>query len=366
MDRPNFIERAPQTIEAELIAQWETITGKPLFPAQAERLLINLLNYRETLMRVGIQYAAEQNLVNYAVADHLDQLGALTDTPRLPATAAQVTIRFTKVAAALNTSVLVPAGTRVATENSVVFATNTNVTIAAGQANGTVVATCTETGLLGNGFTANQINRLFEAIANIDTASNTTTSNGGTEIEDDERYRERIKLAPNKYSVAGPDGAYLYWTLTADANIIDAAVLSPRRVLVRVYPLTLAGLPSTEVLNKVTALFVGDDVRPLTDEVEVLAPTEAPYTITANITLLTTADAATLSAQLQTAAETYAAERRSKLGKDIIRSQIIAALSLPGVYSVSLTSPAADMVVAANEWANCTAITINVVGTNVG
>lgn len=35
------------------------------------------------------------------------------------------------------------------------------------------------------------------------TVENTTTSEGGKDLEDDESYRERIKITPESYSVAG-------------------------------------------------------------------------------------------------------------------------------------------------------------------
>ncbi|MGK3446175.1 baseplate protein, partial [Escherichia coli] len=42
-------------ITAEMIAKYEADTGKTLYPAQAERLLIDLWAYREMLVRVAVQ-----------------------------------------------------------------------------------------------------------------------------------------------------------------------------------------------------------------------------------------------------------------------------------------------------------------------
>lgn len=77
----------------------------------------------------------------------------------------------------------------------------------------------------------------------------------------------------------------------------------------------------------------------------VASPTAISYDIAARITLLTTADQSTLTTQLQAAAQTYANEKATGLGRDIVRSQLIAALSLEGVYSVDLTAPATDVVI---------------------
>lgn len=364
VDAPSFIDRDGPAIEAELIAEWESLSGKPLYPAQVERLLISLIAHREFLVRVGIQYAATQNLVAFAEGDKLDELGKLTETARLQPQTSRCTIRFSR--ADTTTSMLIAAGTRVQNEaGGVTFSTLTPVTLGVGVSQVEAIAAATAPGTFANGFEIGSIQVMVAPIAGI-TASNITVSNGGSDLESDARYRDRIQLAPNKFSVAGPVGAYQFWTLTADPSIIDAAVLNPARVQVKVYPLTTTGSPSSEILSKVLAALDTQKTRPLTDLVEVLAPTEVQYAITANITLLSTADAATLTAQLQAAASDYAAARRAKLGVNVVRSQLIAALSLPGVYQVELVAPAADEAIALNAWGNCTAITINLVGVSDG
>lgn len=73
---PNFIDRDPAQITSEMIAQYEDASGKKLYPAQAERLLIDLFAYRENLVRIAIQEAAKQNLVAYSRAPMLDYLGS--------------------------------------------------------------------------------------------------------------------------------------------------------------------------------------------------------------------------------------------------------------------------------------------------
>ncbi|HEY9737520.1 MAG TPA: baseplate J/gp47 family protein [Trichocoleus sp.] len=370
-DRPDFIERDPATIETEALSTFEAALGKALFPGQPERLLLNGLVYREALVRMGIQYAAEQSLVNYAVEASLDQLGVLLGVTRLEAAAARVTMRFSRTA--LPSSLLIPQGTRVGVSGSGIrFATVEAATILANQATVDVIAEALSPGTAGNGFTAGQVNELIDAIAGVTSAANITTSNGGSDTETDDRLRTRIKLAPNQFSVAGSKGAYRYWALTADPNVIDVAVVGPEDrgglspVLVQVYPLTSTGLPSTEILTAVEDVLSNDTIRPLTDEVDVIAPTAVTYSITASITLYSTADAATLTTQLNAAAQAFAVTKRAKLGQDIIRSQLTAALSLEGVYQVNLTSPATDQVISPSQWANCTAITITIAGTNAG
>lgn len=368
LPEPNFIERDPATIEQQAIATFEAALGKTLFPAQAERLLLNGLVYQELLVRIGIQYAGQQNLVNFATGANLDQLGALLAVTRLGTQAATVTVQFS-IASALGADLTIPAGTRVAASGSPIrFALNSDVVITAGNLSTSGLCTASTPGVVGNGFLAGQLTTLIDAVPGATvTVTNTTLSAGGTDGESDERYRARIKLAPNAFSVAGSEGAYRFFALSADASITDVAITSnPPTLTVNVFPLTESGLPSRAVIAAVDAALTSDRIRPLTDIVTVASPTAIAYDITATITLLTTADQSMLTPQLQAAAQTYANEKAAGLGRDIVRSQLIAALSLEGVYSVNVTAPVTDVVIAPNEWANVGTISVTVAGTNSG
>jgi phage-related baseplate assembly protein len=368
MAAPDFIDRSPELIEAQSLATFEAALGKALLPAQPERLLVNAIVYREILTRIAAQQVAEQCLVNYATADRLEQLGALFGVSRLPAAPARVTLEFTRTGSTV-ASLLIPEGTRaaIAASGSLWFATLADATIPAGQTSITAEAEAIASGSQFNGYVAGEISQLVDLLPNVTiTVANTTTSAGGLEAEDDERLRQRIKLAPNVFSTAGSEGSYIYHALSADPSIIDVAVVSPTPIRVNVYPLVSTGLPSTELLNKVAAAISGDRVRPLTDDARVEIPETISYAIQANVTLLSTADTQALDNQLQAAGEAFAQAKRQKLGLDIVRSQIIAALSLDGVYKVDLIEPSTDVELSRSQWANASSVTVNVVGVEEG
>ncbi|MFL8014154.1 baseplate assembly protein, partial [Xanthomonas vasicola] len=48
--------------------------------------------------------------------------------------------------------------------------------------------------------------------------------------ESDVDFRRRIQLAPEGFSVAGPEGAYIYHVLSASADVMDASATSPAPV----------------------------------------------------------------------------------------------------------------------------------------
>ena len=57
------------------------------------------------------------------------------------------------------------------------------------------------------------------------------------------------------------------------------------------------------------------------------------------------------------AASQFAIATASKIQRDIVPSQIIAALSVPGVYSVTLAAPVYTQL-STGQWANCTSVTL--------
>ena len=86
---PAFIQDVdgtdPNSILADMIASFEASSGRTLQPAQVERLLIDLFAYRESLVRNAIQYAAQQNLLAFAIFPMIDYLGELVGVTRAQA-----------------------------------------------------------------------------------------------------------------------------------------------------------------------------------------------------------------------------------------------------------------------------------------
>lgn len=81
--KPHFIDRDANVITAELIELYENLGNKKLYPAQADRLFIDVIAYREMLIRTQMQQACEQNLLAFANGVMLDYLGDFFGVVRL-------------------------------------------------------------------------------------------------------------------------------------------------------------------------------------------------------------------------------------------------------------------------------------------
>ena len=360
---PNFIERDPDKITAEWIKLYEEKSGKTLQPAQIEQLMIDVGAYRETLLRIEIQETAKKNLLSYAPLDVLRHIGEPLGVEQLLADCAVTSIKFS-IDEVLDFNLVIPKGTQIETKDGLfTFETIENVILLSGNLDVTVEAICQTAGTKANGYQIGSINNLITPLSYISNAENVTVSSGGADDEDAESLRERIRQAPEKFSNAGSKGAYRYHTFSAHQSIIDAAILSPSPGVVNIYPLTDSGNPSNEIINIVQEHLSDEKVRPLTDYVQVLPPERIDFQINAELTLFLDSDADTVLSVCNSKIEEYKKNLAEKLGKNVIRTQIIAILnSVYGVYKTDLLSPAADINIAEYQWADLTGFNITVRG----
>lgn len=182
-------------------------------------------------------------------------------------------------------------------------------------------------------------------------------------MESDDSLRRRALLAPEAYSVAGPAGAYVSHALGADGDVLDASATtpSPGVVLVTILSRQNDGVPSAELLDKVFSVVAADDVRPLTDHVQIQAAQIVPFDIEAAVSTFAGPDSAVVMDEARRRLINYL-DRSYRLGRDVTRSGIIAALHTDGVQNVRLTAPAADVVISAVEAARCASIVVTHAG----
>lgn len=178
-------------------------------------------------------------------------------------------------------------------------------------------------------------------------------------MESDDRLRMRAQMALEGETVAGSRGSYVFHALSASALVADVTVSSPLPgdVVVTVLAATATGVPDAPLLSTVDAYLSAEDRRPLTDAVAVEAANVIPYTVSATLHCYPGPAAEPVRAAAAAAVAAYVAEH-FRLGHDITLSGLYAALHQPGVQRVVLTSPAADIVVAASEAARCDGVVV--------
>ena len=167
--------------------------------------------------------------------------------------------------------------------------------------------------------------------------------------ETDEALRLRTRQRIIGFANAGGAAHYRYWALSASPEVADVEVDSPEPGRVRISVLAEGEeqTVSNAVLNAVRAVVLRDDIRVLTDTVEVVAAELMPVTVHARLWLYPDAPLETLAAIQAVFASTLAAY--AGLGWDLTRSWIVGQLQRAGVHKVELLFPTTDIRVAANQ-----------------
>lgn len=185
----------------------------------------------------------------------------------------------------------------------------------------------------------------------------------GPTMESDVDFRRRIQLAPEGFSVAGPEGAYVYHALSAHSDVLDASATSPYpgEVVVTVLSRQGNGAASPEVVAAVAAALRDNNVRPLTDAVTVASAEIVPFEIQAQIYTYAGPDSEVVMAEARRRLDAYLSDSH-RLGRDIPESAIKAMLFADGVQRVVLDSPAGDLPITRTQAPFCTSITVTHAG----
>lgn len=182
--------------------------------------------------------------------------------------------------------------------------------------------------------------------------------------EKDDDFRDRIALAPEAFSTAGPEGAYVFHALETDgrravshaaayseedgAHYPDGSPVLAPEVIVVVVP-SLAWLADDDAwtdgsqLEDLVALSVGNhDVRPIGDKVFVMVAQRTVWSLRATLRFAPGADTQLAVSLAEQQARAYAAQQR-RAGGVVERLSLGAALSVAGVASIDIEEPLADV-----------------------
>ena len=217
-------------------------------------------------------------------------------------------------------------------------------------------------------------------------------------MEADDDFRRRIQLSFEGFSTAGTVGSYIFHALGADADVLDVGVDSPEFdryapqeevqvpegfpenlvMLVSTYDAGLEkpmpgdvvisvlsrsgnGVPAPELLDAVENTLSDETVRPLTDHVIVQGTEVVEYTVSAKLTVYSGPDAGVVLRTAQNALDAYT-EKMHRIGLDVTRSGLYAALHQEGVQNVDLVLPAEDIVIGKRQASYCTGTDITIAG----
>jgi phage-related baseplate assembly protein len=178
--------------------------------------------------------------------------------------------------------------------------------------------------------------------------------------EKDDDLRSRTQLAPQGYSVAGPEGAYRSHALNADGRVLSVSVTSPApcEIVVTILSREGDGTASDELVGIVTKALQAEDVRPLADKVTVRGAEIIRYRIRATLKFFSGPDRSVVLAESRKRVQQYADEMH-RLDMEVTADGLYAAIRVPGVQKVILETPPDGIKVAKHQASFCMGIELS-------
>jgi uncharacterized phage protein gp47/JayE len=288
-----------------------------------------------------LDWLAQQLMVDTAETVFLDRYAGIWGVLRVPAAFATGSVTVTGTS-----GVVVPAGVQLQRSDGVAYTTTADATVTGGTVDVPVAALVA--GLVGNADAGTRMT--FTAPVSGVNSGGVVASGGltqGADRETDEALRGRVLDRIQQPPMGGARSDYEAWALQV-AGVTRAWVYplenGPGTVVVRfVRDNDTSLIPDSAEVAAVQAYI--DDLRPVTANVTVEAPTASPLNMTIQLTPNTAAVRAAVTAEL-----TDVLQREAAPGGTILLSHLREAISVAaGEVNNVLTTPTADVTHAAGE-----------------
>lgn len=380
-----LIKINPEADENELVLRFEEDTDRTLYSAQSERVMISHISYYGNVVLTRVRDAFKMFFLRFANKFFLRLWGELLDCPIIGAKQAYDVLEV-ETYEAYSSDKTLPKGSKIYTKDGeYIFTTDEDLIIPAGSTTARVNITSELAGSKLNNYAAGEINELVENYEYIKSVKNINGANGGADEEDTEHYRQRLYLAPGRFSVAGPELAYKFFAMSADTSICDVAVLTPDTpasveinqttyefkensidndlfsadidyttgtininaktplnglkvvippvFTVILYILTESGIANENIIEAVKKSLSEKEKRPMLDNMLVYSAKKIDYELELDVVLSEEADEETVKKLVKEALDSYVSEIKSKLNTAIEPEHIIRlAGNIEGVY----------------------------------
>ncbi len=348
-----------ETIKARKLARViEIMKAKDIayVPSESDDLMtmIEADAYDEMLMRTRINNAVKSQLLAFAKKADLDHLGTSRyGVPRLKGSRPYALFSFA-LSAARTTSTTLLNGLKLGDGKAAIALLLADVVIPAGSLSATGMVELQE-------FTESSVLKTESILTPLPYVASTTQSeafHSGADAEDDDKYRERIWLSREMKSTAGSMLTYKYFAKTADARISEVELIDDEAGVVKVYLLSNTGAADQVMIDRVNAVLSKEEIRPLTDDVQVSSATIVDVILTAEIVLYDL----TYEAGVRALIEAAVAENTMIFGRSLSLSKIYGLLESEQVKDVILTAPVDPVTLLKNEVINISALNLTFTG----
>lgn len=309
---PDFLNESVEDIHTRMLAKApdnvSTIEGDIFWDATRPSA-----EEKERMLKIQVQNALKQAYPQTASGIYLEYLGECKGIYKNQATKSIGNVQLVGVPGTTILKGKIVGTPSTDEKESVQFEVLENVTIdATGIA--TVPTKCLITGSIGN-VEPNTITLLITSINGVKSVTNLEKFQGGTDIEDQEHYRERVIAAEQEEQLSGADSDYVRWALEIDGVGSAYSIAEWNGPgTVKLLILDKNGQPATAELTKVVKDYIYPDKlpgqnrggkAPIGATVTIATPTTLAINVKAKFIFTSGFDSASILSGLKNKVATY-------------------------------------------------------------
>lgn len=273
----HYLSYDPDEIWDEMITAYVEAGGDVLYPGDEKEMLLRGVQAIVTQVFAGVDAALRMDTLRYAAGEYLDIYGEKRGCTRIPAQAARGTVKISFRAS--GTARTIAAGTALTADGERMYLLAEDIYQSGYAQEIEAEIICQETGGAGNGLLAGMQMQFMAPNPAVISVFVSRSASGGQDEEDDETYRERIRSFGLTTTTTGPEHQYESVAQNVTSEIIDARALNLGAGIVSVYLILASDTGEEAILESVREALNAQDVRPLTDSVQVQKAKEKAYTL---------------------------------------------------------------------------------------
>lgn len=277
MKETHYVTYDPEKIYGEMQNAYMEAGGDPIYPGDEKEMLLRAVQAVMVQAFAGIDQGLRMATLRYAVGDYLDMYGQKRGCVRLEEAAAEATVEITLGAS--GEAKTIPAGLLLTADGEHLYKTLEPIYQTGYAQTIRVTIQAEQTGSAGNGLEKGTMMQALGSRDSIEKILCVKSAQGGQERENDESYRERIRVYGLTNVTTGPRAQYEAAAKNVSSQILSARARNAGAGNVEIVLL----LDSTEgadgIREAVLEALNDQSVRPLTDRVTVRWAEPVEYTL---------------------------------------------------------------------------------------
>jgi len=323
----HYLTYDPDAIYETMVATYLENGGEVIYPGDEKDLLLRGVLAMFVQAFAGVDNALRMATLRYAVRDYLDIIGENRGCERITATTATAKATITTASGASGS---IAAGTAVTADGALIWTTDEEITLSGTAEDVTVSITCAESGEKGNALKAGDAMKTVGTVEGVAKIVCAESASGGQDAEDDDTYRERIRIHGLTSGTTGTAEQYEAAAMDVSSIIIDANAVNGGDGVVNVYLLLSDESQAEAMIEAVEEALNDGSVRPLTDTVNVEEASAVEYTLIAACTV----DTNVSESELEAAISEYQEWQDEKIGRAFNPDKLKALLYNAGAEKV--------------------------------